>query len=591
MTKRNRKKNLLIICYSALSMFVFTTMAAGQKPALSTAKPDSTQGGHQNDGTLSPEQQKERDYIEEKRKQEKAAKEQAIAKEKAAGEGMPVSPAVADLPASSPSFILDSLDKYIQRGMEQWQVPGLAIAIVKDGKVIFRKGYGVREINKTEPVDENTLFIIASNTKLFTGTALAKLEYDKKLSLNDKVTKYLPWFRLNDSLSTRLANIRDMLSHRIGLKTFQGDFTFWDSNLPKDSIIWKMRFLKPSGDFRQDFGYCNSAFLVAGRVLEKVTGKTWENYVEENVLRPLGMSNTYMNTANLVIRENIAQPHNNLYGPITTLPFDKVDNLGPATSMVSNVKDLSKWLLLQLDSGRYEGRQVIPWQVLQKTRDINILTGSRRSPYYPTHFRGYGLGLYSTDYNGKQVYWHTGGAFGHVTNVCFVPEEKLGITILTNNDNQSFFEALRYQILDAYLGVPYTDRSKFLLNFFVQNMKVTNDSLAALQARAGKKNTPPYKLEDYTGSYYNTVYGRIVIEKSGDNLLCRFQHHPELIGVMDYMDNNEFRMKYSNAGYGVYPAKFSIKNGKPDGIEIQVNDFLESDAYLFVKDPKGKVVK
>ncbi len=591
MIKRNMKKKLLLICCSALSLFVFVGTGAGQKPALSTAKPDSTQAGRQNDGTLSPAEQKERDYLEEKRNQERALKEKAKTKEKSAGEGMPVSPAIAEIPAASPSFILDSLDKYIQRGMEQWQVPGLAIAIVKDGKVIFRKGYGVREINKTELVDENTLFIIASNTKLFTGTALAKLEYDKKLSLNDKITKYLPWFRLNDTLSTRLANIRDMLSHRIGLKTFQGDFTFWDSGLPKDSIIWKMRYLKPSGEFRQDFGYCNSAFLVAGRVLEKVTGKTWESYIEENVLRPLGMTNTYMNTANLVIRENIAQPHNNLYGPITTLPFDKVDNLGPATSMVSNVKDLSKWLMLQLDSGRYEGKQILPWQVLQKTRDINILTGSRRSPYYPTHFRGYGLGLYSTDYNGKQVYWHTGGAFGHVTNVCFVPEEKLGITILTNNDNQNFFEALRYQILDAYLGVPYTDRSKFLLNFFVQSMKATNDSLAALQARADKKNTPPFKLEDYTGTYYNTVYGRIVIVKNENYLLCRFQHHPELIGVMDYMDNNEFRMKYSNAGYGVYPAKFTLKNGKPDGIEIQVNDFLESDSYLFVKDPKGKVIK
>ncbi len=591
MSIRKSIKDLLRIYFSALALLVFASQTAGQKPVFSVAKPDSAQAGRQADGTLSPAEQKEKDLAEEKRNQALSEKEKAIAREKGVSTGIPVSPSVTELPASSPAFLLDSLDKYILRGMEQWQVPGLAIAIVKNGKVIFMKGYGVREINKSEKVDENTLFIIASNTKLFTGTALAKLEYDKKLSLNDRVTKYLPWFRLADTMSTRLANIRDMLCHRIGLKTFQGDFTFWNSTLPKDSIIWKMRYLKPSGEFRQDFGYCNSAFLVAGRVLEKVTGKTWENYVQENILSPLGMTNTYMNTANLVIRENVAQPHNNLYGPITTLPFDKVDNLGPATSMVSNVKDLSKWLMLQLDSGRYEGKQVVPWQVLQKTRDINILTGSRRSPYYPTHFRGYGLGVYSTDYNGRQVFWHTGGAFGHVTNVCFVPEENLGITILTNNDNQSFFEALRYQILDSYLGVPYTDRSRFLLNFFEQNMKTVNDSLSALQVRVNKKNTPPFKLEDYTGTYYNTVYGRIVIVKNENYLLCRFQHHPELVGVMEYMDNNEFQMKYTNAGYGIYPAKFRLKNGKPDAVEIQVNDFLESDAYLFVKDPKGKMVK
>ncbi len=493
--------------------------------------------------------------------------------------------------AQTPSFITDSLDSYIERGMKQWQIPGLAIAIVKDGKVILSKGYGVRELGKNDKVDENTLFIIASNSKLFTGTAIAKLDYEKKLSLNDKITKYIPWFKLYDDNATQLANVRDMLCHRLGTKTFQGDFTFWDSDLPKDSIVWKMRYLKPPGEFRQDYGYCNSAFLVAGQVLEKVTGVSWEDYVSENILSPLEMNNTYMNTAGLAARKNVASPYNNLYSSITKLPFDNVDNLGPATSMVSNVNDLTHWLIFQLDSGKYDGRQMMPWQVLQKTRDANILTGSRKSPAFPTHFRAYGLGVYMTDYAGRQVYWHTGGAFGHVTNVCFVPEEKLGITILTNNDNQSFFEALRYQLLDAYMNVPYTDRSKFQLGFFAQGKKQTDDEVAALKTRADKKNTPATKLEDFTGDYFNTVYGKITISKSGQVLICRFQHHPDLVGYMDYMDNNEFRITYSNIGYGIYPVKFSLKEGKPVAVEIKSNDFVESDSYLFVKDPNGIVIK
>lgn len=496
-----------------------------------------------------------------------------------------------NLVAQTPSFITDSLDSYIERGMKQWQIPGLAIAIVKDGKVVLSKGYGVREFGKEDKVDENTLFIIASNSKLFTGTSIAKLDYEKKLSLNDKVTQFIPWFRLYDSTSTKLATVRDMLCHRLGTKTFQGDFTFWDSNLAKDSIVWKMRYLKPTGEFRQDYGYCNSAFLVAGQVLEKVTGQSWESYVQQNILTPLGMNNTYMNTAGLAQRNNVAYPHNNLYSSITKIPFDNVDNLGPATSMVSNVKDLSNWLLFQLDSGKYEGKQIIPWQVLQKTRDINILTGSRKSPAFPTHFRGYGLGVFATDYNGRQVYWHTGGAFGHVTNVCFVPEEKLGITILTNNDNQSFFEALRYQLLDAYLNVAYTDRSNYQYGFFVQGKKATESELSALQTRVNKKNKPTIALTDYTGEYVNTVYGKITISKSSELLVCRFQHHPDLIGYMEYMDNNEFRMTYSNIGYGIYPAKFSLKNGKAVAIEVKVNDFVESDAYLFVKDPNHIVLQ
>jgi CubicO group peptidase (beta-lactamase class C family) len=493
--------------------------------------------------------------------------------------------------AQSPSFVTDSLDKYIERNMRQWRIPGLAIAIVKDGKVILSKGYGVKEIGKEDKVDENTLFIIASNSKLFTGTAMAKLDFEKKLSLNDKITQYIPWFKLYDSNSTRLATVRDMLCHRLGTKTFQGDFTFWDSNLSKDSIVWKMRYLKPPGQFRQDYGYCNAGFLVAGQVLEKVTGLTWEQYVEDNMLKPLGMNNTYMNTAGLAERKNIAYPHNNLYSPLTRIPFDNVDNLGPATSMVSNVKDLTHWLVMQLDSGRYNGRRVLPWEVVQKTRDINILTGSRKSTAYPTHFRGYGLGLYATDYNGRQVYWHTGGAFGHVTNVCFVPEENLGITILTNNDNQNFFEALRYQLLDAYLGVPYTDRSKFQWGFYVQGQREVDNQLNALKTRVERKNSPNIPLDDFTGEYFNTVYGKITISKAGDKLICRFQHHPDLIGHMDYMDNDEFRITYSNIGYGIYPSRFYLKDGKPVSVEIKSNDFVESDAYLFVKDPKGIVIR
>ncbi|HVZ56260.1 MAG TPA: serine hydrolase [Chitinophagaceae bacterium] len=493
--------------------------------------------------------------------------------------------------SQTPSFLTDSLDQYIERGMKLWQIPGLAIAVVKDGKVVVMKGYGVREAGKPDKVDENTLFIIASNSKLFTGTSLAKLEYDKKLSLNDKVTQYIPWFRLYDSNVTRMVNIRDLMSHRLGTRTFQGDFTFWDSNLPKDSIIWKMRYLKPALQFRQDFGYCNSAFLVAGQVLHAVTGQTWEDYVRENILQPLGMSQTYTSTEGIARRPDVARPHNNLYSGLTVIPYDQVDNLGPATSMVSCVRDLSKWLLFQLDSGRYEGRQVMPWAVLQKTRDANTVIGSRKSAAFPMHLRMYGLGVFMTDYAGRQVFWHTGGAFGMVTNVCFIPEERLGITILTNNDNQSFFEALRYQIMDAYLGVPYTDRSQYQYGFFLQGKKQTERDVAALAERVARKNHPEISLDAFTGDYFNTLYGKVTLVRNGEALICNFEHHPSLHGYLEYMDNNTFRMTYSNIAYGIYPVKFTIANGKPAALELQANDFVDPDTYLFVRDPSGVMVR
>ncbi|WP_026899349.1 serine hydrolase [Daejeonella oryzae] len=491
----------------------------------------------------------------------------------------------ASIKAQSPSFIKDSLDSYIQKGIAQWDIPGLAIAIVKDGKTIVSKGYGVRDLKTKDPVDENTLFMIASNSKLFTGTALAQLDYNKKLSLDDKVTRYLPGFQLYDKTSTELATIKDVLSHRIGTKTFQGDFTFWNGTLSRQQIVEKMKLLKPSGQFRQDFGYCNSCFLTAGEVIPVVTGKRWEEYVQDSILKPLGMSNTYMLTEGMASRNNVSRPYTNQFtGKITELPYDQVDNLGPAGSMVSNVKDVSKWLLTQLDSGRFEGKRVLPWPVIRKTRDINLAMSSRKSPVNPSHFTGYGLGVFMTDFAGKQVFWHTGGAFGFVTNTCFVPELNLGITILTNNDNQNFFELLRYQILDAYLDQPYVNRSEKALPAQLKGIAEAKKEVADLENRIGK-GKPELPLAAYAGNYKNEIYGPITIkEVKNKSLEITFLNHKSLKATLQYMDKNEWLMRYNNIAYGVFATKFQIEGKSVKSITIKANDFIEYDPYIFVKD-------
>src|SRR3954454_18999838 len=276
--------------------------------------------------------------------------------------------------AQQPSFITDSLDSYIQQGSKDWNIPGLAIAIVKDGKVVVMKGYGVRDVDTKEPVDENTLFMIASNSKLFTGTALAELDYDKKISLDDKVSKYREGYTLYDKNTTDLVSIRDLLSHHLGTRTFQGDFVFWNSNLSRQQIINKMGLLKPSQIFRQNYGYCNSCFLTAGEIIPVVSGKPWEVYVYDSLVQPLDMSNTHTLGYGMTQMPDAAKPYTNTFSKdIVELPFDQIDNLAPAGSIVSCVKDISHWLLMQLDSGRYEGKQILPWPVLQRTRDMNTI--------------------------------------------------------------------------------------------------------------------------------------------------------------------------------------------------------------------------
>jgi len=483
-----------------------------------------------------------------------------------------------------PKFVSDGLDAYIKEGMNDWNIPGLSIAIVKNGRVVFMKGYGVRDVETKDPVDENTLFMIASNSKLFTGTALAQLEANKKIRLDDKVNKYIKGYTLFDKNTTELVTIRDLLGHHLGTKTFQGDFVFWNSNLSRDQIIGKMRLLKPSGGFRQSYGYCNSCFVTAGEIIPLVSGKPWEVYVYDSIIVPLGMTNTHTLANGMSDWTNVSRPYTTVYtGKLTKLPYDNVDNLGAAASIVSNVNDLSHWLLMQLDSGRYQGKRILPWDVLQKTREMNTIIRSRSSTIYPMHFQGYGLGLFMADYNGRQIFYHTGGADGFVTNTCFVPEEHLGITILTNNDNQNFFEALKYQLLDAFLGVPFVNRSKALLPAHKKEMDESVKSTEALKARVRGRN-PSLTIEKYTGTYENEIYGRVNIKKGKPGILViNFPGHNNLKAELQYMDNGEWLLTYNNIAYGIFPVQFKISEGRVISIDLRVNEFIDFDSYRFVK--------
>jgi CubicO group peptidase (beta-lactamase class C family) len=490
--------------------------------------------------------------------------------------------------SQTPSFISNSIDNYIAQGIKDFNILGLAIAIIKDGKPVLMKGYGKKSITDNSPVDENTLFMIASNSKLFTGTALSMLHQHNLLNLNDKVSKYIPNYALYDKSASDLVTIRDVLSHRLGTKTFQGDFTFWNTALPEEEVIHKMRLLKPTQQFRGNYGYCNSGYVTAGAIINKVLPNTnWFGFVKDSIVNRVGMTNTYVYSKDMPTLPNHAKPYTDGLGSLTLVPYDNIDKIAPAGSMISCVKDLSKWLQFQLDSGKINGQQIIPWPVLLRTRDVNIMTNSRKSTTYPTHYTGYALGLFTCDYAGKQVYWHTGGADGYVTNTCFVPEANLGITILTNNDNQSFFEALRYQILDAYLSnEPYVNRAAPFLKTKLYDDSVANANIKNLQATVRKKNKAPFNTSVLLGRYENEIYGTIQIVMVGKQMQVLFSNHPQLVGKLDYLEGNDFLITYNNAAYGVFKMPVVLKNNAVETITIKVNDFIEFDPYVFSRSLK-----
>jgi CubicO group peptidase (beta-lactamase class C family) len=482
------------------------------------------------------------------------------------------------------AFVKDSLDSYVQREMKKWQIPGVAVSVVKDGKVIVCKGYGSTEVNGNQKVDEQTLFQIASNSKAFTGTALAMLDVSKKISLDDKVKKWIPYFDLKEQYAANEATVKDMLCHRIGFQTFQSDFLNWNCNLSRTDVIKAMKNVTPVNSFRYKYGYCNSAFLVAGEVIKAATDTSWDDFIQTRFLNPLAMNRSSTRHEKIVNDKNAAKPYTFLNNKIELLDYANIDNIGPAASMNSCVKDLSNWLLCQLDSGKYMGKQVIPYKAIALTRSPNMISGRGGNPNYPgNHFSLYGLGWGIKDVDGKVMYEHTGGADGFVTSVCVIPELNLGIVVLTNTDVNSLFLALREQLIQSYLNKPYQNISENYLKRSLEENKQQVEELRQWNKAVDLYNNKFELINQLAGKYTNEVYGEIDIKIIDGKAVVYFSKHKGVTGKLSYMGNNEMMCEYSYKTWGIQKLKMKITNNQLKSIVIKVNDFVDYLDYEFVK--------
>jgi len=486
---------------------------------------------------------------------------------------------------SQNAFVQDSLDTYIKREMKSWQIPGLAIAIVKDGKVVVSKGYGVRDVNHpNELVDENTLFQIASNSKAFTATSVALLAFQKRLSLDDKVSRWMKDFQLKDPLATADIRVRDLLCHRLGFETFQSDFFNWGGNQTRKEIITNLRNVDAVYPFRSHYGYCNAGFLTAGELIPLVTDTTWDDFLRYHFFQPLNMTHTSTTWSTINTDKNACKAYTLVDDKLVVMPYVNVDNLGPAASINSCVNDLSHWLLMQLDSGRYDGKRIFPFAVLQNTRTSNTVVHDQNNPAFPSkHFQTYGLGWFLEDYEGKKIISHDGGANGFVTTTCFIPELHLGIVVLTNTDQNSLYGALRQQIIDAYLGKTAINYSQYYLKRSKLEALKTNKQKHVWQYAMEQHNKPALDLKAYTGNYQNPVYGLIDITEEKGELVIHFSHHRTLKGNMQYLDKETFLCTYSDPEYGVEEFPFTEKDGKVVSVTVKVNGFIDFMPYEFTK--------
>lgn len=483
------------------------------------------------------------------------------------------------------------IDSLAERTRRAFNVPGISIGIIKDGRIVHAKGYGVRSLNSQEKTDESTLFGIASNTKAFTTTALGILVDERKIKWDDKVREYIPEFRLYDPYVTEEFTIRDLLTHRSGLGLGAGDLMRFpdSSDFTLKDIIYNLRFLKPVSAFRTKYDYDNNFYILAGEVVARVTGKSWDDFVEERIMKPLGMDHSAGSFDRLKDRSNVAAPHAPVNGKLQVLPRRIAKTGHSAGGIWSNINDLSKWVLLQLAHGKYGGglqKPLISEEVHEELWSPQTIIRVNNPGPYNTHFSAYGLGFQVSDVKGYKQLNHTGGHAGMVTQITMIPELNLGIIVLTNQEEGGAFRAIADQIKDGYLNISGTDRVMQYSNSRQQALAAANkltDSIWKEIALIQKQRIVPVDDAVYTGTYRDPWFGEVVIYLKNKKLWFESKRSPKLQGELFAYKGNSFIIKWLDRSMDADAwVNFSLSyEGKAAGFTMQAISPLTDFSYDF----------
>ncbi|HET6579301.1 MAG TPA: serine hydrolase [Gemmatimonadales bacterium] len=451
-------------------------------------------------------------------------------------------PALAQKPAAPPP----GFDAYVAGVMKAFNVPGVAVAIVKDGRVVLAKGYGVRRLGDPAPVDAQTQFGIASNTKLFTATALALLVEQGKIEWDAPVIRYLPWFALYDPWVTRQLTVRDLLVHRSGLGLGAGDLLWWPpTTYDREEIARRLRFIPPATSFRSAYAYDNVLYLVAGEVIEAVSGQSWEEFVRNRILHKVGMAHSDVRHSGATRPGNVATPHAEVNDTVRPVAPFASDNTNPAGGIMSGAEDMARWLMVQLDSGWVaDGTRLFsPASTRQLWREVTpepIADAPAGLPHLQPHFLGYALGLNTLDYRGRMLLTHTGGLPGYVSRVAMIPELRLGVVVLTNQESGLAFNAIAYRVLDHYLGAKAPDYVGIYRELAAKNRAKLAAQAAAAAGQRDSASGPSLELGKYAGTYRDPWYGDVAVAEENGKLVIRMTRTPSMVGDLEHWQHDTF---------------------------------------------------
>lgn len=458
------------------------------------------------------------------------------------------------LPAAAQDFALEGLGAYIEAAMGEWEVPGLAIAVIKDDEVIFQRGFGTRTLGENQPVDTQTLFPIASTTKAMTAAALGMLVDEGRLSWDDPVVKHLPEFQLEDPYVTRHLTIRDLLTHRTGMTAHNN---LWiASPFDRDEILRRMRHLPTARGFRTGYAYNNLMFMVAGEVVAAASGMTWDDFMDKRLFIPLRMTHSTTREEIISERRNVATPHVRIDGVVTPVGRRNYDALGPAGSAYSNASEMANWIRMHLAEGEFGGQMILETSTLAEMHEPQVVMGiddnSRR--LFPSRsLSAYGLGWRIQDYHGRKVVQHTGLVNYTRTQVGMIPEEGIGFVAFANLTTAPLPTALMYRVFDALLDIPETDWS-------VEYLTLSRESAEAAARRPeparAEGTSPSLALAEYAGTYTDDLYGEMELTYENGGLVLRYS--PDYVADLEHWHYDTFRATWRREGFGGTNVTFSL---------------------------------
>lgn len=495
---------------------------------------------------------------------------------------------ISGITANAQVLSSSQIDSLVQKTMKTFEVPGMAVAVLKDGKIYHKNTYGVRSIKTNAEVNENTLFGVASNTKAFTTSALAQLIDQEKLEWDTKVTDIIPEFKLYDPYVTSEFTVRDLVSHRSGLGLGAGDLMVFPARntTTKAEMIHNLRYLKPVSSFRSKFDYDNLLYIIAGEIVARVSGNSFDDYITENFLKPLKMNRSMLSIPAIAADDNRIDGHAPVNGKLEITGYTFTQIATPAAGIYASINDMSTWVQAQLNDGKY-GEKLKDSLFSEKMhREMwtpqTLLT--RTGGPYNTHFSAYGLGWFLSDVNGYFQVTHTGGLLGIVSQVTLIPELELGIIVLTNQQSGSAFTAITNSIKDGYFEIKGEDRIKEYNERRLKgeraedsiNSQIENDLKALLKS----KNVKP-DVSTILGTYQDPWFGKVDISQENGKIQFKAEKAVDLVGKMTFYKGTTYIVRWDDTSLKADAfVNFSLNTeGKANGFTMSPISPLTDFSY------------